>query len=873
MTRKMFLIDGSNHAFRVQFALPPMNASSGFPTRALYGFTTLFAKLIREHQPDFVAVAFDKGKTFRHELFPEYKGHRPEMPEDLRQQWPHFPELVHAFGYPTVQAPGFEADDVLGTLARRFAGPDLKVYLVTGDKDYCQLVNENIVILDLMKEAEIGIAGVEEKFGVPPERVIDVLGLCGDASDNIPGVPGVGPKKAAQYIQKYGDLEGVLANAASVGGKTGEKLVEHAEDARLSRVLATIRDDVPLRESLDDLAPKGVQEEALRELFARWDFGKVAQKLLPESPKVEPETWLAASTLEEALEAIRAARAAGTVALEVERSGGGAPIGLALSWGRADTRYICLDGRFGLGFGLEHLRADLAAAFADPKVTWLFHDAKAALHALAKWSLAPVGGLGDTLLADYVLASHERHGLPQLAERHLAYTLKGSESVASLFAEHLSLDEQAKGQGERANLIFQLHERILSRMPAGGARVYQELELPLVPVLQRMEAAGIRLDLQVFGAIREDIAARVEAAERACHETLGRPFNVGSTKDLQEILFTELGLPAGKKTKTGYSTDASVLEKLADLHPLPAAILEYRMLSKLLSTYLDTLPGFVREDGRIHTTFSQAVAATGRLASTDPNLQNIPIRTFEGRRIRDAFVPAEGHVFLSADYSQVELRILAHFCGEGPLAEAFRAGIDIHRRTASEVFGTPLEEVTSAQRSAAKAINFGLLYGMSAFRLAGDLAIPRREAERYMEEYFGRMPQVRDWIEATKQGAREQGWVETLFGRRRLIGEIHSPRFNDRAAAEREAVNTPVQGTAADLMKVAMIRVDQALAARGLASRVILQVHDELLLEVPEAELEAARALVVEAMQGAADLLVPLAVNTASGHTWNQAHG
>ncbi|MCO4744190.1 MAG: DNA polymerase I [Proteobacteria bacterium] len=879
MAKKLFLIDGSNHAFRVQFALPPMNAADGFPTRALYGFTTLFAKILRVHQPDYLAVSFDRGKTFRHEMYPEYKGHRPDMPEDLRAQWPLFPELVEGFGYPCLIVDGYEADDVLGTLAHRFGSEDVQVYLLTADKDFGQLVNANVRILDLMKDVEIDAAGVVDKWGVGPERVTDLLGLAGDSSDNIPGVPGIGPKTASKYLNKYGTLEDVLANHADVGGKRGISLAEHADNARLSKTLATIAVDVPMDVTLDDLAPKGLQVPALRELFERYDFGKVATRLLPEEVQVDTSGYTVPETLEQLETAAAAIREAGRFGFALETSSSDPlsadAVGVALAWGPTEAVYVPFDNHQ-VAYEREDVRRIVGPLLADPSLPKIGHDTKTAYKIGARRGFPIQGVVSDTQLLDYILAAHERnHSLTEMSSRYLSYTMSAYAGVssggASLF-DIVSLTELGRN-AEYAHVPLLLHDKLMTRMDEGQDHVYQTIEMPLIPVLAAMENEGIALDVEAFAALREELSGRVEALKNEAHEAAGRTFNVGSVKELREILFEELGLPPQKKIKSGWSTDSSVLEKLKDLHPLPGAILKYRSLSKLLSTYVEKLPDYLADDQRVHTTFHQAVAATGRLSSADPNLQNIPVRTHEGRRIREAFVPAEGKVFLSCDYSQIELRILAHFCGEGTLVEAFNNGEDIHRRTASEIFGVPLDEVTSDQRTASKAINFGLIYGMSAFRLSGDLAISRDEATRYMDEYFARLPRVREFIEEAKETVRSKGWTDTLFGRRRIVPNIHSRNYAERMAAEREAVNMRVQGTAADLIKIAMIRVHAALEREGLAARILLQVHDELLLEVPKAELEQVSDLVRAEMEGVAEFAVPLHVNIAVGDNWNDAHG
>ncbi len=866
-----------------------MHDATGFPTRALYGFTTLLAKLVRVHQPDYVVVAFDVGKSFRHDRLPSYKGHRPDMPEDLRQQWPLLPDLIEAFGYRCVTLPGWEADDVLGTFAMRFASEDVEAVIVTGDRDFFQLVGDHVKVYDAMKEEELGAPEVIERMGVAPNQIIDLKGLAGDASDNLPGVPGVGEKTAAKWLQQYGTLESVLAAATKIGGKRGQALVDHAESARLSRELATIAVDAPLSETLDDLRPRGLQEERLRALFDRYDFGKVARKLLPDRPAVAPEAWRLINEPAGLASAVAEIRAGGRLAFELDYGPDGGVVGVSWCWDAGKegspnvvAAYLAVDGRPGAIASVDAWGA-VRQLVTEPGIYRITHDSKATIAALERAGIEGVSFAQDMMLLDYVLAAHERgHSLVDQASRHLGHVLAASDQEApSLFAK--PLDETAKRRAERAHVVWMLEDRLLRRLDHGTRAVYESIELPLVPVLREMERVGIGVALETLSGIRVDLQARMAELEARCHALRGRPFNIASRHEVADALFGE-GAPfvGTKKVKDGFSTDSSVLEKLIDGENLPWAILEWRHVQKLLGTYVDKLPSYVASDGRIHTTFNQAVAATGRLSSTDPNLQNIPIRTFEGRRIREAFVPAPGHVFVSADYSQIELRILAHLTGEDALIASFQRGEDIHRRTASEVFKTSIDAVSADQRNAAKAINFGLMYGMSSFRLAGDLQISRDEANRYMEEYFGRFPKIITWLEQTREEARQHGFVETLFGRRRVLPLMHASNYNERMAAQREAVNSRVQGTAADIIKIAMIRVHQALWSEGftrrdgdqiVGARLLLQVHDELLLEVPETDAVALSARVVEVMEHAADLSVPLAVNAATGRSWNDAHG
>jgi len=849
-----------------------MHASSGFPTRVLYGFTQLFQAMMRTYRPDYCVVSFDAGKTFRHERYELYKAHRSEMPGDMKRQWEYLPDLVTAFGYKCLVVPGYEADDVLGTLAVHFASEELDVHIVTSDLDFAQLVNDNIFIRDDMKKKTYNAANLTEKLLVRPDQVVEMKGLAGDSSDNIPGVPGIGPKTAAKLLNTYGTLEEILQAAVDgkIKGKRGENLRAKADDARLSAELAEIFTDVDLGLELEDMVWRGIQEAPLREYFDEWEFGVVARKILPHVDAVDMSIRRAIRTTEEADAALAAVRSAGRVGVALRTTSEDAEtakvIGVSFAW-EGDVIYMPLEWHNEIRYDFDAARRQVFDILADPAIAKVGHNMKYLMRVLRNHNEDLRGIAGDTQLLDYVLMAHRAdHSLQVIAQHHLGHTLNFAPPQ-----DPLLLDDTLFYAPEPAHVSWICHDRLLKRLTDGTSHIYQEIERPLMPILCDMEDAGILLDQEALTVVMTDIAGRVSAGEKRCWELAGRRFKVGSPREVATILFEDLGLPKSKKTKTGYSTAVDVLEKLTDHHELPQAILDWRQLSKLLSTYLKKLPLHVAEDGRIHTTFNQAGSRTGRLSSENPNLQNIPIRTFEGRRIRDCFVPAPGHVFLSADYSQVELRVLAHFCETGTLVESFQKGEDIHRRTASEVWDVPIDEVSSEQRTAAKAINFGLLYGMSSFRLGRDLSISREEAQQYMDDYFGRIPQVSEWIEATKAQCRVDGYVETLYGRRRLIPEIYAKNFGDRSAGEREAVNTRVQGTAADIIKIAMIRVAEALEPFG--ARILLQVHDELLLEVPEGELEAVKELVVREMSGAAELRVPLAVNVAVGMNWNDAHG
>jgi len=831
--------------------------------------------MLRTYRPDYCVVAFDSGKTFRHEMFPEYKGHRPPMPEDLKQQWPMLSEVVEAFGYPCLTTPGYEADDSLGTLAKLYASEDLHVYIVSSDKDFAQLVGPHISLLDDAKGRTMDEAGVVEKFGVRPDQIVDWLALLGDSSDNIPGVPGIGKKTATALLQQHGTMDAVLAaaKAGEIKGKRGENLVIHAESARLSHTLAAICTEVPTGVGAEDLVPKGIQVDAMRALFDRLEFGAVARKLLPDRATIDIRTHRAVTDEETFASLLPIWKAAQPLAFSM-RTSGGTPesaswIGVSFA-SPEGVFYVPLEPVPGVQFDVGSVRTRVMGLLGDPSVPKVTHGGKSQMRVLAAQGGRVEGLVGDVLLLDYVLAAHRRsHSLENLAQRHLGH------SVALVPpSDSMLLPEVATYAAEPAHLSAVLHPKLATRLAPSMQDLYEQIEMPLLPVLAEVESYGIRLDLEVLNEVRTDIAARGVLAEQRCHELVGRPFKVGSPKEVGIVLFDELGLPKGKKTRTGaWSTDSSVLESLMETHELPGHVLEYRRLQKLSGTYLDKLPQYVGEDGRIRTRLNQAVTATGRLSSADPNLQNIPIRTFEGRRIRDAFVAGEGQVLMSFDYSQVELRVLAHFCDAQALIASFQNGEDIHRRTASEVWGVEMDDVTVELRSAAKAINFGLLYGMSAFRLARDLQISRAEAQAHMDAYFGRMPAVPAWIEQVKADCRENGFVETLYGRRRLIPEIGSKSFTERSAAEREAVNTVIQGTAADLIKKAMVSVHHALKASGSGARMLLQVHDELLVECPEGHADAVAQLVIDQMMAAGDLLVPLHVNYGRGMNWNEAHG
>ncbi len=911
MTKKVFLVDGSNHAFRVFFALPRMTAG-GLNTGALLGFANMLKSIEEIHSPDAMVVVFDKGKSFRVDLYPAYKGHRPEMPEELREQWPKFPELVEAWGYKCLAIPGYEADDVIGTLATQSHARGDDVWIVTGDKDFYQLVKPRIRILDVMKKRVLQAPEVVESLGVPPELVIDLKALAGDSSDNVPGVAGVGVKTAAKYINKYGGLEDVIAHADEIGGKRGATVKEQADMARLSKVLVTIVVDVPLELGIDELAVHEPDYTALKEIFVRYQFRshlKRLNELTGGSPLVpatsQPSSDAAAKGADKAVVPERDSgpysivdtfpkllslagelRQQKRIAVDLETTSldtlEAQLVGVCLSWEGTDGVYVPMGHQ---GEGVTQLdeatvMSSLSPILINPKIGKVGHNLKYDIAVLRARGYDLVGVAGDTMLADYLVEPARRsHSLDNVALRTLGHTMisytEATEGLQEGFNfSHVELSKAAEYGAEDAHVTWLLDGKINKRIDEMDLKeVYYDVELPCVSVLSDMERAGILVDVERLAELSVELGKRLDVLQVKIYESAGHEFTINSPKQMQVVLFDELGLPRGKKTKTGYSTNAAVLKNLAGSHPLPGLILEYRELAKLKSTYVDTLPARVSKfDGRIHTSFHQASTATGRLASSGPNLQNIPSRTDEGRKVRECFVPKEGHVLLSADYSQVELRLLAHYCGKGGLLEAFHAGEDIHSRTAAEVFGVMQGLVTSRQRSAAKAINFGIIYGMSAFRLSNELKIPRREAQGYLDGYFDRYSEVKRALEDLKQSARDKGYAETLWGRKRIIADINSLNKIDRAAAERVALNTPLQGSAADLIKIAMVRVHERIKRESLPATLLLQVHDELVLEVESSQAKRIADIVASEMEEAAELCVPLKVDVSWGNNWSEAH-
>jgi DNA polymerase-1 len=890
------LIDGSGFVFRAYHALPPLSSTKGVPTHAVYGFTNMLLKALREHSPTHVAVVLDASRrSFRTDLDPTYKANRPETPADLAPQFPLVREVIRALRVPVLEEEGVEADDVIATLARKARALGWEVVVVTGDKDFTQLVGEGIQLYDPMAEASgrggwTGPAEVEKKMGVPPERVVEYQALLGDKIDNVPGIPGVGEVTAAALVKRFGTVEEMLARADEIpqavprgGEKLKEKILAAADRLRLNRRLVTLRDDLALPLGPEDLARAPADPEEARKLFAELEFTRLLKDLPPPPPTARRERVEVVAGRQALEEAVAAARAAGQAGIEPVLDGPSprtaALVGLALGAG-GRAWYLPLGHRY-LGAPAQLAAAEAAAALRplaeDPAVAKHAHDLKAADHVLARLGLALRGPGMDTDLASRLLQPARReHALGDVARERLACELPalpepGRGKAAA--AGELPVELVAAVAGARAAVLCDLAASLARSLEDEGlTRLHAEVERPLVPVLAEMERTGIAVDRGAMEALSAEFGAALRDLEARIHSAAGRAFNVASTRELGQVLFEELKLPVVKRLKTGPSTDVDVLEKLAEQHEMPRLVLEHRQLSKLKGTYSDALPQLIEADGRIHTTFQQLGAATGRLSSTDPNLQNIPIRTELSRRIRAAFVAPPGRLLVSADYSQVELRILAHFAEDPALLAAFQRQEDVHAATAAETFGVAREAVTPEQRRIAKVLNFGIAYGLSAFGLSQRLDMPPAEAQGIIDRYFARYAGVKRWLEATVAQARRTGEVRTLWGRRRALPDIGSRNPGLRQAAERMAVNTPIQGTAADLAKVAMTAADRALKAERLDARLLLQVHDELVVEVAAGQEEKAAALLRREMAGAGTLRVPLVVEAGWGRSWAEAH-
>ncbi|MGH8293254.1 MAG: DNA polymerase I [Gammaproteobacteria bacterium] len=919
--KPLILVDGSSYLYRAFYALPPLSNSKGEPTGAVRGVAAMLKKLLADYAPEHVAVVFDaRGKTFRDELFAEYKANRPAMPDDMAQQIEPLHALVKALGFPVLQIPGVEADDVIGTLAKQAAEHRLPVLISTGDKDMGQLVNPQVTLVNTMTGTVLDREGVKQKFDVWPEQIIDYLALVGDSSDNIPGVSGIGPKTAAPLLAHFGTLESLYARLDEVpqlairGAKQlPEKLRTQKEQALLSRRLAVIRCDVELPVKPADLAMRTPDAAALRALYTRLEFKTWLRELdsagqvhaatgsaLGESGSAAPgtrpapppaatavyETILDESTLNKWLARLEAAELFAfdteTTSLDYMQA---RIVGLSFAVKSGEAAYLPLAHRYADAppqLDRERTLQRLKPLLESAAHAKLGHHIKYDAHVLANHGIALAGIRYDSMLESYVLDSvASQHNMDALAEKYLNYKTIHYEEVAGKGAkqigfEQVRVEEATRYAAEDADVTLRLHATLWPRLRAMPAlkRVFENIEMPLVPVLFTMENHGVLLDSAMLRQQSSEIAASLRKLELRAHELAGQPFNLDSPKQLQSVLFEKMQLPVARKTPGGQpSTAEDVLEELAAAYELPKVIVDYRALSKLKSTYTDKLPAQVDPTtGRVHTSYHQAVAATGRLSSMDPNLQNIPVRTAEGRRIRQAFIAPPGSRIVSADYSQIELRIMAHLSGDASLLAAFEKGMDIHRATAAEVFGLQPDEVGDERRRAAKAINFGLIYGMSAFGLAKQLGIERSAAQDYVDLYFARYPGVKQFMDRTRALAREQGYVETVFGRRLYLPDIRAKNPQRRQYAERSAINAPMQGTAADIIKRAMIAVHRWLGEQRVPAKMIMQVHDELVFEVEDSALDAVQGEVPRLMSGAVELKVPLVVDASSGANWDEAH-
>jgi DNA polymerase-1 len=885
---RLVLIDASSFIFRAYHAIPPLTNRQGVPTNATLGFTRQVLKALRDLDPTHVALAFDKeSRAERQKIDPNYKANRQAMPEDLAQQFSFIRRVVEGLNLPVLEVAGWEADDVIGTLARRARAEGFCVLVVTGDKDFVQIVDEDVHLYDPQNERYTDPAAVKERLGIEPKQMRDYLALIGDAVDNVPKVPGIGPKTAVELLHQFGGVDALLERLSEVKKpKMREAIGAHRESLLRARDLVTFRTDLELNVSIADLKRQPPHDEQLRQLFTELEFSALLRELPAKEPTREPAklaTQTEIVTTKEALQALAAAvRESGTVALFPAYEGlpfAGSLVGLGVALKDGTTRYVPLAHE---GLGVEQVRpadfkATLQGVLEDAAVKKGGHDLKALWLLLNREGIRLRGGEDDVELLSYLLdASRRDHSLEFLARERLQVDLPELPTTSGRKAR--ALKDHAPGEvslayAARADVARRLAPGLWEELePLGLGKLARELELPLVPLLARMESRGVKVDVKVLREISGKVGADCEAKVKEIHRLAGTEFNVGSNPQLAEVLYKKLELPVLKRGKTGPSTDQEVLEKLAEKHDLPRAIIEYRSLSKLKSTYLDTLPDLVAKDGRLHTTFHQAATATGRLSSSDPNLQNIPVRTELGLEIRRAFIAEEGHQIVSADYSQIELRLLAHIAEDPVLIDAFARDEDIHSRTAAEIFGVAQDQVTRDQRRVAKTVNFGIAYGLSPYGLSTRLNIPEEEARDIIERYFTRYAGIKRYLEETVRVAREKGYVETLFGRRRPMGDLRAKNRQVVQAAERAAINMPIQGTAADLIKKAMLVVDEELEKQGLRTQMLLQVHDELLFEAPESEVEAVKELSRRCMSAVMQLKVPLKVEVGAGRTWADAH-
>ena len=886
---KLFLIDGSSYIFRAFYAIGHLSNAKGLPTNAIYGFTQMLLKVLKQHQPDYLAVIFDsKAPTFRSEVYKEYKANRSAMPEELVPQIPYIKKITEGYRIATLEREGYEADDLIGTVAKS-VGPEVDVVIITGDKDILQLVNDRIQVYDTMKEKKFGVEEVVQRFGVHPEQVVEVMGLAGDAIDNIPGVPGIGEKTAIQLIKIYGSVENLLTHVEEIPQKKlKENLKTHGDLARLSRQLATIHTDVPICYQLKDFSLSPPDLKNLKEIFKELEFNKLLRELLEEkeSPAAARDYHLVTDQ-NEFLALIENLKKTTTFSIDLETT---SPypmwadlVGISLSYTPHQAFYIPLGHRFSKAtqqLPLPWVLEQLKPVLEDKEIKKVGQNIKYEWIVLKRYGTLLQGIQGDTMIASYLLnPTKHNHNLSEIAQEYLDRSVMNYKEVVGSGTKAVTFDqielEKAKHYScEDADVTLQLSHLLPPKLKEEGLKeLFDQVEMPLVIVLANMEMNGVKIDLNLLQEYSKEIEIQLQQKMDRIYGLAGEVFNINSSQQLGKILFDKLKLPGVKKTKTGYSTDVEVLTKLSLQHDLPLEILGYRNLSKLKSTYIDALPKLVHpKTGRIHTSYNQTVTATGRLSSSNPNLQNIPVRAEEGSRIRQAFVPEKGWSMVSADYSQIELRLLAHLSQDEILIKAFQKGEDIHARTASEIFGVPLEKVTPPMRREAKVINFGIIYGMSPYGLSQQLGTEPKIAQDYIDGYFKKYSAVQTYIENSLEGARQKGYVTTLLHRRRYLPDIHSPAVAIRQATERMAINTPLQGTAADIIKVSMIRIQTRIQDLGLSTKMIMQVHDELVFEVPQEELQKTIPMIQNEMETAMDLSVSLKVSIHSGKNWAEVH-
>ncbi len=888
-SKRLYLIDGASYVYRAFYAIRSgLRTSRGLPTNAVYGFAQMLLKVLKEEKPDLLAIAFDTPEpTFRHKEYPEYKANRPPMPEALVPQWPYIQKLVEAFRIPTLNMPGYEADDIIGTLSGRAEEKDYQVTILSGDKDLFQLITPNVRILDTLKNRVYDVKAVREKYGVEPSQLKEIFGLMGDKIDNVPGVPGIGEKTAIELIKEFHDIENLLSNVDEVAReKVKNKLQEYAEQARLSRELVTLKMDVPAGLEVDQLFWGEVDTEEVVKLFRELEFTSLLQDVVSSSNS-ESKSYKVVLNEQELRKLREKLEAAPVISLDLETTHKepmrASMVGISVAVEEGEAFYVPVAHDYpGAPEQLDKklVLETLKPVLEEESLKKCGQNIKYDMIVLHREGVALKGLDFDTMVASYLLNPSRRgHKLSDIALDHLNYRMITYKEVAGAGVKQkgfneVGVDEAAEYSCEDSDIALRLTHVLapkLSELALEG--LFYEVELPLIEVLAAVEMNGVKVDANLLAQLSDHLEEQLQHSMNRIYEIAGREFNINSPLQLREVLFDELKLKPTKRTKTGPSTDVSVLERLASEHPLPAEILEYRQLAKLKSTYADTLPGLVNPDtGRIHTSFNQTVTATGRLSSSDPNLQNIPIRTELGREIRKAFVAEPGNILLSSDYSQIELRILAHLARDEALINSFHNREDIHARTASQVFGVPIDQVNPEQRRMAKAVNFGLLYGMSHFRLARELQISESIAREFIENYFGAYSRVKDFMEETIARAHNDGYVTTILNRRRYIPGLQDKNHNVRSTAERIAINTPIQGSAADMIKLAMINCHRRMNEEGLRAGMVLQVHDELVFELPLEEEETMKALVKEEMEGVFELNVPIVVDVHTGLNWNDAH-